>query len=329
VNINIFYRKKAVDRHSIEKVYDTVIDFLHDFEVTKIEMPYKSKGIFKRISNIIFTTKNQAQLNHITGDINYISFFMKRGSVILSIHDIYPLYRTKGLKRFILKNIWFKVPIKKASKIVVISEFSKNEVLKHFNVDLSKLQVIYNCVSPLFKYSLKPFNTDQPTILHLGTKNNKNLNRLIEASKDINIKLIIIGHLSDDQLKKLKQFNTIYENFQYVSDLKLIELYQTCDIVSFISTYEGFGLPIIEAQAMGRVVLTSNIASMPEVAGKGAMLVDPFSISEIKNGIIELINNIELREALINHGLVNVKRFEAQKVAKQYINLYKEVISDQ
>jgi len=326
MKINIFYRKKSVDRHSIEKVYDTILSFLPDIEINKIEMPYQSKGIVKRIFNIIYASINQSQLNHISGDINYISFFMKRRNTVLTIHDIYPLYRTKGLRRFLLKILWFKLPIKKTAKIIAISEFTKNEILENFNVNLTSVNVIYNCVSPQFKFSSKQFNTKQPTILHLGTKKNKNLNRLIEASEDINVKLIIVGHLNDLQLKNLNQFNIAYDNFQSVSDIKLIKLYQDCDIVSFISTYEGFGLPIIEAQATGRVVITSNVASMPEVAGNGAMLVDPYSINEIKNGILELINNSPLRDDLIKKGIKNVKRFEPQKIAKKYSKLYKEVI---
>jgi glycosyltransferase involved in cell wall biosynthesis len=327
--MNLFYRKKAIDRHSIEKVYNTLIAFLPDFEIHKIEMPYHSIGILKRILNTIYASKNQAQLNHISGDINYISFLMTRKNTVLTIHDIYPLYRTKGLRRFLLKLLWFKLPMRKVAKIITISEFSKNELLEHFKINSNKIQVIYNCVSPQFKVSHKQFNRVQPIILHLGTKKNKNLSRLIEATKDLNIKLIIVGCLNKEQLENLTRFHTVYENFEFVNDLKLVELYQSCDIVSFISTYEGFGLPIAEAQASGRVVITSNTASMPEVAGKGAMLVNPYSIFEITNGILELINNNQLRDNLLKEGLENVKRFEPQKIAQKYNDLYKEVISNQ
>ena len=99
-------------------------------------------------------------------------------------------------------------------------------------------------------------------------------------------------------------------------------------MLSFVSTYEGFGLPIIEAQACGRVVLTSNIASMPEIAKDGALLVTPMDVNDIKNGFNQLINNSKLRDELISKGLENVKRFEPKKIANQYKNLYNSIINE-
>ena len=99
------------------------------------------------------------------------------------------------------------------------------------------------------------------------------------------------------------------------------------DILAFVSTYEGFGLPIIEAQAIGRVVITSNLASMPEVAGKGALFVNPFSVEEIREGIVSLIENEHDRATLIKRGLENVKRFDKEKIANQYQEIYDEFLS--
>lgn len=327
MKMNIFYRKKENERHSIEKVYDTLLPYFNAFDVTKIELPYHSKGIYKRILNILYAAKHQTQLNHISGDINYINLLMRKRSTLLTIHDVYPLYRTKGIRCFLLKLLWFELPIKKSEKIIAISEFSKREIIQHFNTPREKIQVIYNCISPEFNPYFKSFNVEEPIIFLLGTKINKNLTQLIEAVVGLKVKLVILGKINAYQKIKLNELNISFENFQNVTDLQLVKLYQQSDLVSFVSNYEGFGLPIIEAQAIGRPVITSNVASMPEIAGEGAVLVNPNSIEEIRNGILEIINNPKLREKLIKKGFENVKRFEPQNIANQYIELYKEVIN--
>jgi glycosyltransferase involved in cell wall biosynthesis len=93
------------------------------------------------------------------------------------------------------------------------------------------------------------------------------------------------------------------------------------------STLEGFGMPIIEAQATGRVVLTSNCSSMPDVAGKGALLVDPFSIKSMREGLKKLISDSKLRDTLINEGFENVKRFEVETISAMYFEVYSGLVS--
>jgi glycosyltransferase involved in cell wall biosynthesis len=98
-------------------------------------------------------------------------------------------------------------------------------------------------------------------------------------------------------------------------------------LLALISTYEGFGMPILEAQAVGRAVITSNIYSMPEVAGDAAVLVDPFDILEMKTGLERIINDDKFRNEMIQRGFQNIKRFDADRIAKQYFELYKKIIS--
>jgi glycosyltransferase involved in cell wall biosynthesis len=98
-------------------------------------------------------------------------------------------------------------------------------------------------------------------------------------------------------------------------------------MVVFASTYEGFGLPIVEANATGRPVITSNICSMPEIAGSAACFVDPSDCSSIRQGILRVMNDDGYRADLIGRGLENVKRFRADTIAAQYAALYQEVLS--
>jgi glycosyltransferase involved in cell wall biosynthesis len=102
----------------------------------------------------------------------------------------------------------------------------------------------------------------------------------------------------------------------------MIQKYVECDIMTFVSTYEGFGMPILEAQSTGRVVITSNISSMPEVAGLGAHLVDPMDVTSIRNGIVKLINNSTYRNELIANGYENIKRYNPDLIASMYEDIY-------
>lgn len=322
--IQLIYRKFNKNFHSIENVFSALEPFLR---VQKIELPYLSQGLINRIKNILFFNKLSADLLHITGHDHYLLLGFNKKPTILTIHDIESLNRKKGLKKWLFKKIWFDYPIKYATCITTISEFSKAEILSISNYK-TPIHVIHNPLTLKIKYSPKPFNYNCPTILHIGTKANKNLTLLIKALNGIKCHLNIIGKPSFELDSLLDSNNISYTFKSNLTNEEMIKEYENCDLLAFVSTYEGFGLPIIEAQAAGRVVITSNVASMPEVAGDGAYFVNPYDTNEIRKGVLELINNDSLREVLIKNGLENVKRFEPQKIANQYLELYNQVLNE-
>ncbi len=110
-----------------------------------------------------------------------------------------------------------------------------------------------------------------------------------------------------------------------LSQPQIIAEYHRCDLVLFASTYEGFGMPILEAQAIGRPVVTSTIASMPEVAGDAAELVDPFDPLSIRAGVTRVLTSTSRQESLIARGFANLPRFAPTVVAQAYASLYREV----
>jgi len=325
IHLKYFFRKPSETFHSIEELFSNFQSHLNtDCKFENIYMPYHS-GIVGRIKNILFTKKNRGGINHITGDVNYISFGLKPKSTVITIHDIGSALNKGWLKRNLIRFIWFTIPLKRAAKITVISEFSKNELLKTFKIDIRKIVVIPNCVSDKFTYYQREFNKKRPNILIVGTKENKNLVRSVEALKDIECDVTIIGKLSESQKKKLKEFDINYKNYFNLSYDEVIENYKKADLLLFATTYEGFGIPIIEAQAIGTPVITSDLQPMNDVAGKGALLVNPFNVSDIREGVEEMINNDDYRNELIIQGLENVKKYRCKQIAQMYFNLYEEV----
>lgn len=269
----------------------------------------------------------QGDINHITGDIHFISFLLKPRRTVLTIHDCGFMNHSSALARFLFRWCWLKIPVHLSAVVTVVSQSTKREVLKYVNCKPEKIQVIPNFVSSVFQPHLKAFNQVLPTILHVGTAPNKNLERLVEAIASIPCRLIVIGKLSGQQFVWLKQHNINYANIFNASQKDVIEAYLECDLLSFISTTEGFGLPILEAQAVGRPVVTSNLSSMPEVAGEAACFVNPFDVISIRQGISKVIRDDHYRNELIKAGLSNVQRFKKQAIVDKYVSLYEEVLS--
>jgi glycosyltransferase involved in cell wall biosynthesis len=332
-NIAYFYRHPQPIYFSIEKLFSKISatiaeNYASEFTVEEHYMPFASKlkTIYK---NIFFAKKKQSLINHITGDVHYVLLGLRKKNInILTIHDCVALYRYKqtSLRHWVIKKIWFDWPVRKADVITVISENTRKDLIRFTKCDPEKIKTISNFVDPAFKDSAYKFKRECPRILFIGTTSNKNLDRFIEALNGIPAILDIIGPLSASQIDKLKYYYIKYEQSQSLSDGDLQKKYRDCDLVAFPSTYEGFGLPIIEAQASGRPVLTSNLHPMCDVAGEGACMVDPFDIAAMKGALIHIINNEQYRNELIVKGRENARRFSLQQVAEQYVSLYRELM---
>lgn len=324
MKLSYHFRHPSPVFHSIEEQFFSMQKELpKDAEYKNIFAKYPSKGFFKRIFIAMQTAFNQGDINHITGDIHFVALFLKKKKTILTVHDIGSVLRGRGIKKAILRFFWFTMPFARVRYLTVISEFTKKQILEEFKVKPKKVIVIPDCVSPEINFSEKQFNTEKPNILQIGTKTNKNLPNLIKAIVGISCKLTIIGKLTEEQIKLLTENNIDYENKYNIDYSEIIEAYKQCDIVSFISTYEGFGVPILEAQATGRLVITSNLSPMTEVAGMGgAYFVNPYDVFEIKTAVLKLIEDDAFRKSLILKGKENVSKYSAKSVANQYYELY-------
>jgi glycosyltransferase involved in cell wall biosynthesis len=249
---------------------------------------------------------------------------MKKKKTINTILDLYSLKRLSGIKKIIFKIFWLKLPLKKSRLIITISNKIKTELIKNFNTNKKLIKVIDVSINKKFSY--KKQNRNQiPNILIIGTSLNKNLENSIRSLKNFKCKLTIVGYIEKNYLNLLKNLNINYQNYVGISNNKVINLYKQSDILLFASIYEGFGIPILEAQKSGVPVVTSNLYPMKYVAGKGAYFVNPNNIKSIENGIKYIIQNKRLRKNLIKEGYKNEKRFNKDIIIQKYIECYNEL----
>ena len=326
IRVTQFFRSARAGGYSIERLYEDVrVHLPADFLVSVYHARFLSKGFWPRLFDALLARRYQGDVNHVTGDVHFMTYFLCKRRTLLTIHDCAGLDRLRGVRRRILWLFWFWLAEKRCAAIVAVSEATKKQLLRHLRCDPDKIRVIYNCVSPEFSAMPKEFNSACPRILQIGTKENKNLERLVRAVEGLSCKLVIIGKLTDSQRSTLKRCKVDFEEHVGLSREALLDQYRRCDLLALVSTYEGFGLPIIEANAVGRPVVTSNLLSMPEVAGGSACLVDPFDVADILRGILRVVEDASYRNRLIEAGFKNVKRFRADVIARQYAELYREI----
>ncbi len=323
----LIYRKQFQHTYSIEFIFDNLVASVNrSFKIKKYILPKFSNSILNRIINLIAMLRLRHKIVHVTGDVHYAILGAWFSHRILTIHDLAFMHQNKGIKRRILKWLYVILPVKFAHQITVVSEATKKDVLKYVKVDPQKIKVIPNFISDRFRPILdRTFNIDHPNILQIGTAFNKNISNLAEALSGIPCTLTIVGKLDEEQKKTLYKFKIEFINKIDLTEDAVYQEYKKANLLIFVSTIEGFGMPIIEAQACGLSVVTSNYSSMPEVAGDAAIFVDPCNVASITDGILDMINNENLRNGLIKKGLENVKRFSKDKTIAQYNSLYEEL----
>ena len=322
-----FQRKsREGSNFSLEFIFKDVRQRLDDKVKFKVIVAkHESNGILKRILNTFYASGFQEEVNHITGDIHYINLLFNKKRTILTILDCGIMNSESLLKRIIFKWFWLKIPIWKSRYITTISEASKLDIIKYTGCDPDKIKVIPVAVSEIYKPSPKEFNDVKPVLLQIGTAYNKNLERLIEAISTIQCRLVIIGKLDEPKLNLLKHYSISYENKINLTVEEVYHEYEKCDIVTFVSTYEGFGMPIIEGNWVERPVIAGNNSSMIQVANDAALLIDAMDVTDIRRGIQSIITDQQLREDLIAKGRINRVRFSGEQIAEMYYDLYKEV----
>lgn len=282
---------------------------------------YNSKvSLFK---NIIELRKVNADVYHIPGDVHYLTPFLFGFKVINTIQDIGTYKNLKGIKKYLYGLLWIVIPYFFSNIVTSTSRFNLDDLKKYFN--FTKITLINNPVSPQIQYKPKKDISTKPNVLQIGCHPHKNLEGLIKSIVGLECKLIIIGHLSKQQKNLLELSMINYVNYHGISFKKVIDCYDRSDIVVFASFHEGFGMPIVEANAIGRPIICSNVCSLPEIAGDAALFVNPYSVDEIRNSIISLINDKCMRDYYVKKGLINAEKYSQTNIADQYIDIYKKI----
>lgn len=262
-----------------------------------------------------------------------------------------------GLEQFTLPNIfkWYDriyfcimTPLfcRRANAIIVMTNTGKKDLIKYLNVNSNKIKVIYGSYHKRFEVKKnienllvikQKYNLPEKYIFFIGGITPlKNFSNIIKAfkiiKKKVPVRLVVAGfkrwkYAKDiDLINKLNLQNDVI-NLGFIQDDDLPYLYNLAQCLIFPSLYEGFGIPILEAQACGCPVITSKTGCTPEVSGGAALLVDPYNCEEIAQAIYDILNNRDLREKLIANGLENVKNFSWSKTAEQTLQLFKKNIS--
>lgn len=330
MHITFVQRRPFPEQYSLESYFDRVAVSLRSRgdTVDKYVVPEFSKGLIPRVKNTrSMRSVGSSDIIQITGDIHYVALGSPPEKTVLTVLDCGTLERLKGFKHQIFKKFWYTMPAMRVAAVHVISHETKRALLEYVpKLDSSRVHVIPVSVSELFRFVPQEFRVDKPRILQIGTRPNKNVLRTIAALRDIPCTLAVVGSLNAEHKAALEENRIQFENFVGLTDAQIVEQYQKSDIVSFASTLEGFGMPIVEAQVTGRPVVTSNISSMPEVAGDGAVLVDPYSVDSIRSGFLEIISNPSRRDELIALGCRNAERFSQDKITEQFVDLYEALV---
>jgi glycosyltransferase involved in cell wall biosynthesis len=224
---------------------------------------------------------------------------------------------------------------RKATRIATVSEFSKNDISEIYHIDNQVIDVVYNGTGSIFKpldaAQIKgvraKYSNEMPYFLFVGTMHpRKNLVNLFKAfdlfkqSDNQNIKLLLSGA----RMWWTSEIENSYNQMKFQSDViftgrlsdeELARVTASALAVTYVSYFEGFGIPILEAFAAQVPVITSDITSMPEVAGDAALLIDPFDNQAIANAMHQIVNDETLRSNLIHKASVRSQMFSWQNTA--------------
>lgn len=281
--------------------------------------------------------------------LDYATPILYRGKKIATIHDMamHTMADKYTKKQIFTKKVLLENTIKKADKLVCISEFTKKELLKYYpNIDESRIEVVYNgfeykeveLSEPTINNVLNKFNIKNEYLLFVGTLSpHKNIERIIEAFKEIvqqgyNYELVICGKkgwLYEDIFEKVKQLKledkVIFTD--YVTDEELEVIYRKAKLFVFPSLYEGFGFPPIEAMARKVPVITSKEGALPEIVGNAALECDAYDVKDIAEKCIRVISNDDLRKKLITNGLERVKYFSWENAANKINKIHLDLLN--
>lgn len=313
--------------YSIERLCHVLAsEMQRKVDVRTHTLPFAS-SILGAPANLFRLPKTPGTIYHVIGDVYYTALALPKERTVVTFHDAVLLHRLSGLKRYLLLEYSYRRPLQRAGAVTTVSQFAKSELARACGDLARPVHVVPNPVDPAFDWVEPPPRRARPCVLQVGSAAHKNLDVVIRALAGLNCDLEIVG-LPEARFSKLaRELSVPIRWHASVTDRELLDLYAAATLVTFASSYEGFGLPILEAQAVGRPVITSRCCSLPEVAGDGALFVEPRNVFELRSAIQRLLGDPALVLELVERGRRNVQRFSRERIVAQYFALYESLLN--
>jgi glycosyltransferase involved in cell wall biosynthesis len=314
--------------------------------ITPNNFPYKYLSSYWRL-NHVDKLLGKYKIDVFHGLSHVLPYGIEKTGIpsVVTIHDLiflrYPeFYQT--IDRKLYQSVYHSA-CKSASKIIAISNQTKKDLVNYFRIDPEKIEVIYQSCNPCFYERVgeaqksvvrSRFGLPEKFILNVGTiETRKNQLSILKGvvQEALDIPVVLLGKPTDYK-KELDEFiieSGIRKQLIFLHGATTAELqaiYQMAEVMVYPSIYEGFGLPVLEAQASGCPVITSNTSSLPEAGGEGAIYVDPENCTEIGHSIRNILTDEDLRSELIRKGTANSRLFNDQIVAERLMKLYRSLV---
>lgn len=308
-------------------------------------------GEKKKQINFLLTLPGILRKLHIEvflGTRHYLPPWNSSIRYVAVVHDLIPLYMPELFTKAHKHRFWFFTELCKhqADAIIAVSNATKKDVIQYMEFPEERIRVIYEGANPRFNAerdeagiaaTMEKYHIDSEYILCLSTvEPRKNMLRTIQAYEqcvqqgNLSCKLVIVGGSgwNNGEIYEYVQKNNLSSQViftGYVSDEEVKYIYSNATLFIYASLCEGFGIPVLEAMQSGIPVITSNVSSMPEVAGDACELVDPYSIDEIREAILRITGSRERQEAMRRRGLEQAARFSWEQCAREVLEYMLQV----
>ena len=329
-------KPKKIDRISIDG--KIIVEHLPETKNNK-----KLSSLWRLFSVSSQIKKDKVEIYHgLSGEIP-VGLYKTGVKTVVTIHDLI-FMRYPNLYSFFDRKIQyfkFKYAVNKADLVIAISEQTKKDIVTYLNINPEKIKLIYQGCAQEFKEEIpsefieltrKKYKLKSNFVLNVGTiEKRKNVLSVIKAIKDIDTQLVIIGKKTSyfNEISNYISENNLQNKVVFLENVELKELasiYRMATIFIYPSVFEGFGIPIIEALYSKTPVITSKGGCFLEAGGDNSIYINALNSEEIRVQIVELLANTEKRDFLKQKGYEFAQKFNDDKIAKNWIDTYNELL---